>query len=68
MSFVGRPVLSDAVKASLLERTDQMREVAVNTILAVRLLNRPARSTYPVLITDNETVTSSSIGVNELFV
>jgi len=31
MSFVGRPVLSDAAKASLLELTDQMREAAVNT-------------------------------------
>jgi hypothetical protein len=34
----------------------------------VCLLNRSARSTYPVLITDNEIVTSSSIRVNELFV
>jgi hypothetical protein len=30
-SFVARPMLSDAAKASLLERTDHMREVAEKT-------------------------------------
>ena len=58
MSFVVRPIPSDVAKASLLERTDQMREVAVDTGRPYVSLTGHPEALNPVLITGNETVTS----------